>query len=664
MSQCPTTLATLVEVSRFPLPPFSLHQLLLLLLLLRYPCPPGPALSGVSHATPLPSVAHQVAPSSPQSSTQSPQQPPALPRQVAVDSGGVGTGGAAPGGARSRGARSRGAGTGGVRSGGAGAGGVGAGGADTGAARFGVSRVGVPGTKGARTGGAGAGDPKPSGHSASLPPRHALPGGLPACTQGAGAVGAGAAGVAAAGHAGAAARAAAAAAAATAVARAGAAAAAAAAAAIAPAPAGAAVAAAAAATVAAAAPSRAAVVPAREWPPSPWSSLLSSCPLSSPPVVHHYRSRPCPPTARPSSPVADLHTALLCTSLYRSPPPVFVLPSPPPSSLPVSPTPISEYYRVVCPVVSCVLATVITNPRFSPLSVSALTAAVAEFAVASRLDYNTRVVPALPTRPLSVEGEFALGCDVLEDRHSELEYLAAASPSLCTMLLSPEGDPDAFDIPTPCTYREAVSGPWASQWKVAMDSKLASWRSTGTYVDAVPPPRANIVDGMWLFKVKQPLGSPPVFKARYVARGFSQCEGVDFFQTFAPTSKMNTLQGLLHVAAQRDYELHSLNLSATFLQGRLHEEIWFYSHIYGLHQSPHDWHDTLRSTLRDLGFCPSSADPSLYVRTSSTPFFILVYTDDLVFATPDRAALAEVKSGLQKRHTCTDLGELQRYLGL
>ncbi|CAI7931907.1 unnamed protein product, partial [Closterium sp. NIES-54] len=460
-----------------------------------------------------------VAPSSPQSSTQSPQQPPALPRQVAVDSGGVGTGGAAPGGARSRGARSRGAGTGGVRSGGAGAGGVGAGGADTGAARFGVSRVGVPGTKGARTGGAGAGDPKPSGHSASLPPRHALPGGLPACTQGAGAVGAGAAGVAAAGHAGAAARAAAAAAAATAVARAGAAAAAAAAAAIAPAPAGAAVAAAAAATVAAAAPSRAAVVPA-----------------------------------------------------------LFVLPSPPPSSLPVSPTPISEYYRVVCPVVSCVLATVITNPRFSPLSVSALTAAVAEFAVASRLDYNTRVVPALPTRPLSVEGEFALGCDVLEDRHSELEYLAAASPSLCTMLLSPEGDPDAFDIPTPCTYREAVSGPWASQWKVAMDSKLASWRSTGTYVDAVPPPRANIVDGMWLFKVKQPLGSPPVFKARYVARGFSQCEGVDFFQTFAPTSKMNTLQGLLHVAAQRDYELHSLNLSATFLQGRLHEEIWFYSH--------------------------------------------------------------------------------------
>ncbi|CAI7741149.1 unnamed protein product [Closterium sp. NIES-53] len=239
---------------------------------------------------------------------------------------------------------------------------------------------------------------------------------------------------------------------------------------------------------------------------------------SPPPVVRHYRSCPCPPSVRPSSSVTDLHTALLCTSLRRSPPPVSVLPSPPPSSLPVSPTPISDYYHVVRPVVSRVLATSVTDPRFSPSSVSALTATVADFAAANRLDYSTRVVPAPPTRPLSVRGEFSLGCDVLEDRHSELEYLAAASPTLCAMLLSPEGDPDALDIPTLRTYHEAVSGPWASQWKAAMDSKLASWRSLGTHVNTVPPPRANVVNGMWLFKVKRLPGSPSVFKARYVAR--------------------------------------------------------------------------------------------------------------------------------------------------
>ncbi|CAI7865674.1 unnamed protein product [Closterium sp. NIES-53] len=267
-------------------------------------------------------------------------------------------------------------------------------------------------------------------------------------------------------------------------------------------------------------------------------------------------------------------------------------------------------------------------------------------------------------------------------RGFELEFLAATPPSLCAILLSLVGDLDALDIPTPCTYNEAVSREWVSQWKAVMDSELASWRSTCTYVNAVPPPRANVVDGIWLFKVKWLPCSPPVFKACYVARGFSQREGVDFFQTFAMTPKMSTRRVLLNVAAQRDYELHSLEFSTTFLQGRLHEEIWLRHPlgftdtfppgtqwslrrpVYGLRQSPREWHDTLCSTLRDLGFRPSSADPSLSVCAGSTPFFILVYLDNLVFVIADRAALAEVKSELQKRHTCTDLGELQHYLGL
>ncbi|CAI7832971.1 unnamed protein product, partial [Closterium sp. NIES-53] len=205
-----------------------------------------------------------------------------------------------------------------------------------------------------------------------------------------------------------------------------------------------------------------------------------------------------------------------------------------------------------------------------------------------------------------------------------------------------------------------------------------------TYVDEVPPPGANIVSGMWIFRVKQPPGSPPVFKARYVARGFSQREGVNFFQTFSPTSKMTTLRVLLHVAAQRDYVLQSLDFSAAFLQGSLHEKIWLRRPpgftgsfpadtqwslrrpVYGLRQAPRDWHDTLRMTLAALGFVPSTADPSLFLRTDTTLplFYVLVYVDDLVFATADTEALAHVKSELQKRHTCTDLGELTSYLGL
>ncbi|CAI7932626.1 unnamed protein product [Closterium sp. NIES-54] len=83
-------------------------------------------------------------------------------------------------------------------------------------------------------------------------------------------------------------------------------------------------------------------------------------------------------------------------------------------------------------------------------------------------------------------------------------------------------------------------------------------------------------------------------------------------------------------------------------------------------RAPREWHDTLRTTLAALGFAPSTADPSLFLRTDTTlpPFYVLVYVDDLVFATADSEVLALVKLELQERHTYTDLGELRSYLGL
>ncbi|CAI6002320.1 unnamed protein product [Closterium sp. NIES-64] len=167
---------------------------------------------------------------------------------------------------------------------------------------------------------------------------------------------------------------------------------------------------------------------------------------------------------------------------------------------------------------------------------------------------------------------------------------------------------------------------------------MAFWKSTDTYVDEVPSLGANIIRGMWIFRMKHPPGCPPVFKAHYVARGFSQQQGVDYFQTFSLTPKMTTLRVPLHVAAQRDYELHSLDFSTAFLQSSLHEEIWL---------------------RRPPGFTRSFplADPSLFLCTDTSllSFYILVYVDDLFFATADTIGLAHVKSELEKRHTCTDL---------
>ncbi|CAI7845127.1 unnamed protein product [Closterium sp. NIES-53] len=118
---------------------------------------------------------------------------------------------------------------------------------------------------------------------------------------------------------------------------------------------------------------------------------------------------------------------------------------------------------------------------------------------------------------------------------------------------------------------------------------------------------------------------------------------------------MTTLRVLLHIAAQRDYELHSLDFSTAFLQGSLHEEIWL--------RRPPGFTGMTRAAL---GFAPSTADPSLFLRTDTSllAFYVLVYINDLVFATSDTEGLAHVKSELQKRHTCTELGELRGYHGL
>ncbi|CAI7904765.1 unnamed protein product [Closterium sp. NIES-53] len=350
---------------------------------------------------------------------------------------------------------------------------------------------------------------------------------------------------------------------------------------------------------------------------------------------------------------------------------------PPESSLPEVPDPESDRARAASPTVSPLLATAVTDPSFESATVSALIAELLDFTAACRLDYATALdAESASASPPSVGGECALGTDVIEDRQEEFECLAADVPCFASMLLSPEGDLDAPDIPTPRSYAEAITGPYSSQWQEAMDAEMASWKSTGTYVDEVPPPGANIIDGMWIFRVKRPPSSPPAFKALYVARGFSQRQGVDYFHTFSPTPKMTTLRVFLQVAAQRDYEFHSLDFSTAFLQGSLHKEIWLrrppgftesflagtqrtlQQPVYGLHQAPRKWHDTLRTTLAALGFAPHTADPSLFLRTDTSlpSFYVLVYVENLVFATADTEALTLVKSELQKRHTCTDVG--------
>ncbi|CAI7871903.1 unnamed protein product [Closterium sp. NIES-53] len=329
----------------------------------------------------------------------------------------------------------------------------------------------------------------------------------------------------------------------------------------------------------------------------------ASCPVLP---VRSARRAPC---LRPP-PVPGTHAMVLRPSSVP-------MPAPSESSLPAVLDPEYDRARAISPAVSRLLATAVIDPSFESAAAFALVAELLDFATACRLDYASALV--------------------------------AESVSAC-----------------PPSVGEAITRLYSSQWQTAMDAEMVSWKSTGTYVDEIPPPGANILDGMWIFRVKRPPGSPPTFKARYVARGFSQRQGVDYFQTFSPTPKMTTLRVLLHVDAQRDYELHSLDFSTAFLQGSLHEEIWLRRPpgftgtfpvgtqwslrrpVYSLRQAPREWHDTLRTTLAALGFAPSTADPSQFLRTDTSlpPFNVLVCVDDLDVATTDIEALTLVKSKL------------------
>ncbi|CAI7876203.1 unnamed protein product [Closterium sp. NIES-54] len=159
------------------------------------------------------------------------------------------------------------------------------------------------------------------------------------------------------------------------------------------------------------------------------------------------------------------------------------VPLPPPlaSSLPAGPDPDSDLARAANPTVPCLLVTIVSDPLFESTAASALVAELVDFAAACRLDYAASLVAESEFAcPPSVGGECALGTDVLEDKQEDFECLAAAVPHVVAMLLAPEGDPDAPDIPTPRSYAEAITGPYSSQWQTAMDAEMASWKSTGT----------------------------------------------------------------------------------------------------------------------------------------------------------------------------------------
>ena len=164
------------------------------------------------------------------------------------------------------------------------------------------------------------------------------------------------------------------------------------------------------------------------------------------------------------------------------------------------------------------------------------------------------------------------------------------------------------------------------------------------------------------------------YKARLVAQGFSQQPGLDYEETFCPVIRYESLRSLIAIAAQKDLQLHQLDVTTAFLNGQLEEEIFMKQpegyvikgkehmvcrlkkSIYGLKQSSRCWNATLHSHLLDMGFIQSTSDPCLYMHSGGDPLYIGVYVDDMVLAGATDRKISEVKQSLSKKLDVKDLG--------
>ncbi|MCI00073.1 hypothetical protein A2U01_0021089, partial [Trifolium medium] len=223
----------------------------------------------------------------------------------------------------------------------------------------------------------------------------------------------------------------------------------------------------------------------------------------------------------------------------------------------------------------------------------------------------------------------------------------------------------------PQSYQEAVKKP---EWQEAMAIELKALEENGTWDLTLPPPGKKIVGCRWVYKVKyKASGEIEKYKARLVAKGYTQVEGEDFNETFAPVAKMTTVRCLLTVAVAKGWELHQMDVSNAFLHGDLEEEVYMQvpngydtpkagmvcrlrKSLYGLKQASRNWYSKLSQALIEYGFQESHADHSLFTYSKEGKFMaVLIYVDDLVIA-----ELARGSTGLficQRKYTLDILGE-------
>ncbi|GKD41059.1 retrotransposon protein, putative, ty1-copia subclass [Tanacetum coccineum] len=236
------------------------------------------------------------------------------------------------------------------------------------------------------------------------------------------------------------------------------------------------------------------------------------------------------------------------------------------------------------------------------------------------------------------------------------------------------------DTHEPLTYQEAVACEDSSKWKAAMKEEMDSLRKNKTWELVDHPARQKLVSCKWLFKIKEGIEGVQkhMYKARLVARGFTQRAGIDYNEVFSLVVRHTSI---LALTTYKDYELEQLDVKTEFLHGNLEEVIYMKQppgyeqgnkicllkkSLYGLKRSPRQWYKRIDEYMLSNGFKHSSYDSYIYYKSYAPGkyIYLLLYVDDMMIACKSKAEIGSTKSLLKKEFDIKELEEAKKILGM
>uniref|UniRef100_A0A1Y1K3D6 Reverse transcriptase Ty1/copia-type domain-containing protein n=1 Tax=Photinus pyralis TaxID=7054 RepID=A0A1Y1K3D6_PHOPY len=221
----------------------------------------------------------------------------------------------------------------------------------------------------------------------------------------------------------------------------------------------------------------------------------------------------------------------------------------------------------------------------------------------------------------------------------------------------------------------------SDQWMKAVNEEMNSLKRNETWSLVERPSNRAVITCKWIFSRKRnAAGELETYKARLVARGFTQREGFDFNETYSPVAKITTVRLLLALAVERDLEIHQMDVKTAFLNGKLEEDIYMEQpdgfvqgklvcklnkSLYGLKQASRVWNERFHTFVVRIGFLRSQYDQCLYLMGSgASMILLLLYVDDLILLGKNLDKILIVKRLIAAEFEMRDMGEIKTFLGI